>query len=323
MGGPWLSPDRASEGSPLCWFFQEGLFTLSLLPLQDVAVGTEDSPEDSISSAPAILTQLTWTDIPEVSAGWPCPIWQGSLNITYRVGSYSHHSSCSCASLMARRIAACLVCSQRCDRVLHTRTQDSSTEKHRRIPAAHGQRSSAPEWARSRSPQWDRNLRSWLVDTTDYEPSRGRRRTGPRCCHHAARDEAALGPSNSSSQFSPAPSTASEQTLPGQREQSRSLGQDYGLRSWFMEHTDCHHSARRKSRRRARRPHHDRAPRWRATHKASREETLLRQRERSRSPRWGCDLHSRFEDITDHDPSAGRRRRRRRRASVPRRSRLD
>ena len=297
-------------------------------------MGMEDSPEDSSSSAPASPSQLTRPGTREVSAGWLCPVWPGSLSIASRVGSCLHRFFCSCARLLSRRTAVCSVCSQPCDRMLHTGTQDSSTEKHGCIPAACGQRSGAPERAQSRSPQWGRDLRSWLVDTTDYKHSRRRRRTGPRHCVHAATDEPGLGPSDSSSQFAPIPSTALELTLPRQREQSRPLGRGYGLHSWFVENTDCHHSARRTRRRRASPPHHDQAPGDDAAPgpanassgrapipRAAQEQSPLRQRERSRSPWQGYGLRSRSVDITDHDPSSGRRRRRR--VSVPRRSRPD
>ena len=289
-------------------------------------MGTEDSPEDSSSSAPASPSQLTEAGAREVSAGWLCPIRPSSLSITSRVGSCLHRFFCSCARLLFRRTAACLDCSQPCDCMLHTGTQGSSTEEHRHIPAARGQRSGARERAQSRSPQWGRDLRSWLVDTTDYEHARGRRRTAPPSRVHAARDDAAARPSDSSSQFAPTPSAALEQTLPRQREQSRSLCQGYGLRSRFMENTDCHRSARRTRRWRAGPPHRDQAPEddaaaglanassgWAPIPRAAREQTLLRQRQRSRSPWQSCDLRSQFMDTTDYDSSAGRRRRRRKR----------
>ena len=213
------------------------------------------------------------------------------------------------------------VCSQPCNRVLQTGTQDSGKEEHGCTPAACGQSSGARERARSRSPQRGKDLRSWVGDTTDYEPSRGRRRTSSQHRDHTARDKAAPRPSNSCSESGPAPSAALEQTLPGQGDQSRSLCQGHGLHSRFMKRIDSHHSARRIRRRRARRPHRDRAPRddaaagpsnarcrQAATDKAAQEQTLLTQRERSKSPRRGYNLHRRFVDIMDHDPSAGRRR---------------
>jgi len=287
-------------------------------------VGTKDSPEDSSSSALASTSQLTRAGTWEVSSGWLFPTRPSSLSIASRVGSCLHRFFCSCARLLFRRTAACSVCSPPpCDCMLHTGTQDSSTVEHRHIPAARDQRSGARERARSRSPQWGRDLRSSLVDITDYEHSRGRRRTAPPSRVHAARDEAAAGPSDSSSQFAPAPSATLEQTLPRQREQSRSLSQGYGLRSRFVEKTDCHRSARRTRRWRAGPPHRDQvpkndaaagptnaSPRWAPIPRAAKWKTLLRQRERSRSPRWGCDLRSEFMDTTDCDPSAGRRRRR-------------
>ena len=335
MVGPWLSPDRGSGGSLLYWSFQEDLFTFSLLPLQDMAVGTKDSPEDSSSSTPASRSQLTQAGAREVSAGWSCPIIPGSLSITSGVGSWSHGSSCSCARMVFGRKDVFSVCSQPCNRVLQTGTQDSGKEEHGCTPAACGQSSGARERAQSRPPQWGKDLRSWVGDTTDYEPSRGRRRTSSQHRDHTARDKAAPRPSNSSSESGPAPSAALEQTLSGQGDQSRSLCQGHGLHSRFMKRIDSHHSARRIRRRRARRPHRDRAPRddaaagpsnvrcrQAATHRAAQEQTLLRQRERSRSPRRGYNLRRRFVDIMDRDPSAGRRRRRRM-ASVPRRSKPD
>jgi len=213
----------------------------------------EDSPEDSSSSAPASPSQLTWAGAWEVSAGWPCPVWPGSLSIASRVGSCLHHSSCGCARLVSRRTAVFSVCSQPCDHMLHTGTKDSSTEEHGCIPAAHGQRSGARERARSRSPQWGQDLRSWLVDTTDYEHARERWRTAPPHCVHAARDEAAAGPSDSRSHSALAPSAALEQTLLRQRERSRSPRQGCDLRSEFMDAMEYDPSAGRRRRRRRKR----------------------------------------------------------------------
>ena len=44
--------------------------TFSHLSLQDVALGLEDSPQDSGSSAPASTSRLTWAGAWEAVAGW-------------------------------------------------------------------------------------------------------------------------------------------------------------------------------------------------------------------------------------------------------------
>ncbi len=128
-------------------------------------------------------------------------------------------------------------------RVLHTMREDSHKDKHGFSPSSRCQRNGARERARSRSPQWGNDVRSWSVDTTDYDHSAGRRRrTGPPKCDRAPRDDAAPGPSNGSSQSAPTPSAARRQTLPTQRERSRSLRQGYNLRSRFVEITTGDHS---------------------------------------------------------------------------------
>ena len=284
-------------------------------------MGMEDSPEDSSSSAPASTSQLTQAGAQEASAGWP-----GRLSIASYMGSCLHRFFCSCLRLVSRRKAACLVRSPPLA-ALHTVQEDSNKEEHGFSPSSRCQRNGARERARSRSPQWGRDVRSWLVDTTDYDHSTGRRRrrrrrrrSSPPSRDHTPRDDAAPGPSNGTSQSAPAPSAAQEQTLPMQK-QSRSLRQGYALRSRVSETTDYHRSVRRKGRRRASPPHHDRAPRDDAaagpsnasskqapTPRATREHTQLWLRERSRSPHWGYDLCSRFVDTTECDPSAGRRR---------------
>ncbi|KAK4811211.1 hypothetical protein QYF61_021282 [Mycteria americana] len=215
--------------------------------------------------------------------------------------------------------ATCPVPCQPCDRVQHTMGEDNNKEERRFSPSSRCQRNSARERARSRSPQGGNDLHSWFVENTDYDHSAGRRRrrTSPPSHQRAPRDNIAPRPSNASLQLAPAPT---KQSLPRQRERSRSpwLGND--LRSWFVDTMSYDHSAGR--RRRTSHPSCDRtarddtAPgpsnassRSAPACRAAQEQTLLRQRERSRSPLWGSDCHSWFVVATDYDLSAGRRRR--------------
>ena len=299
-------------------------------------MGTEDSPEASGSSATASESQLTWAGAREVSAGWPCSSWPGRLNITSYVSFCLHRFFCACRRLVSRRKAACPVCCQPFDRVQHTVQEDSNKEELGFSPSSRCQRNGARERVRSRSPQWGNDLRSWFVDTTDYNhAARRRRRTGPPICDHAPRDHAAPGPSNGSSQLAPASSAALEQTLLRQRERSRSPQRGYDLRSRFVEYTDYHCSARRRRRRwRTRPPCRDRAPgddaapgpsnassQLARTPRTAREQTLPRRRKRSRSPRWGFDHRSWFVVTMDYDPSVEGRKRRR--VSAPQRCTSD
>ncbi|KAM6191014.1 uncharacterized protein WM294_013204 [Sarcoramphus papa] len=284
---------------------------------KDVAVGTEDSPEASGSSTTASKSQLTWAGAREVSAGWPCSSWPGRLNITSYVSFCLHRFFCACRRLVSRRKAACPVCCQPFNRVQHTVQEDSNKEELGFSPSSRCQRNGARERVRSRSPQWGNDLRSWFVDTTDYNHSaRRRRRTGPPIRDHTLRDHAAPAPSNGSSRLAPASSAALEQTLLRQRERSRSPQRGYDLRSRFVESTDYHCSARRRRRRwktsplrRDRAPGDDAAPgpsnassQLARAPSTAREQTLPRRRERSRSPRWGYDNRSWFVVTMDDDP---------------------
>ncbi|KAK4806103.1 hypothetical protein QYF61_005475 [Mycteria americana] len=271
---------------------------------QDMAVGMEDSAEDSSSSATASKSQLTRAGAQEASAGWPCPISSGRLDI---------------ASYMCRRQPDCPVPCQPSDRVLHTMGEGNNEEERRFSPSSRCQRNSARERARSRSPQGGKDLHSWFVENMDYEHSAGRRRrrTGAPSHQRAPRDGIAPRPSNASSQLAPAPT---EQSLPGQREQSRSPWPGNDLRCWFVDTRNYDHSAGR--RRRTSHPSCDRTARDDAAagpsstssqsapaRRAAQEQTLPRQRERSRSPLWGSDCRSWSVVATDYDLSAGRRRR--------------
>ncbi|KAK4806403.1 hypothetical protein QYF61_016253 [Mycteria americana] len=293
---------------------------------KDVPVGMEDSPEDSNSSATASTSQLSWAGTREGSAGRPWPIWPGGLSITSYVGFCLHRFFCGCVRLVSRRKAACPVCSQPFDRVLHSVPDDHNKEEHRFSPSSRCQRNGAGERARSRSPQWGKDLRSWFVDTTDYDDStwRRRRRTSPPSRGCTPRDNAAPGPSKGSPQLAPAPCAAGEQTLPTQREESRSLQQGYGLCSRVLEIMDDRDSTRRRRRttRKTSSRCRDQSPRDDAAAgpsnasskrapapRAAREQTQQRRRERSRSPRRGCDLRSQFLEITDDQDSTRRRRR--------------
>ncbi|KAK4806402.1 hypothetical protein QYF61_016252 [Mycteria americana] len=293
---------------------------------KDVPVGMEDSPEDSNSSATASTSQLSWAGTREGSAGRPWPIWPGGLSITSYVGFCLHRFFCGCVRLVSRRKAACPVCSQPFHRVLHSVRDDNNKEEHRFSPSSRCQRNGAGGRARSRSPQWGKDLRSWFVDTKDYDDStwRKRRRTSPPSRGCTPRDNAAPGPSKGSPQLAPAPCAAGEQTLPTQREESRSLQQGYGLCSRFLEIMDDRDSTRRRRRttRKTSSRCGDQSPRDDAaagpsnasskrapSPRAAREETQQRRRERSRSPRRGCDLRSQFLEITDDQDSTRRRRR--------------
>lgn len=105
---------------------------------------------------------------------------------------------------------------------------------------------------RSRSPQRGYDLRSRFVEYTDYHCSARRRRRwkrSPPCRDRAPGDDAAPGPSNTSSQLARAPRTAREQTLPRRRERSRSPRWGYDHRSWFVVTMDYDPSAEGRRRR--------------------------------------------------------------------------
>ncbi|KAK2526397.1 hypothetical protein Q9233_008167 [Columba guinea] len=235
--------------------------------------------------------------------------------------------------LVSRRKAVCPLHCYPHDRVLHSAQEDSSKEEWGFSPSAHCQENDARERPRSRSPHWGNDLGSWVVATTDYVHSDGRRgRTSPLSCDPTHRDDRAAVPSNCSSQCAPAPSAAQEQTQPRQRKRSRSPQQGHDLRSQLMEIMDQHRLARSTRRWRISSPCWDRAPREVAAPvprnassqcasvpPAAHKKPQLRHRDRSRSPQRGHDLHSWFVDTTDYDPSTRRRRRRRRKASVPKR----
>ncbi|XP_064492315.1 uncharacterized protein LOC135402783 [Pseudopipra pipra] len=201
------------------------------------------------------------------------------------------------------------------------------------------------ERSRSRSPLWGRDLRSWSVDTTDYDDS-SERRTGPPSRDRGPRDSTAARPSKRICRWAPAPRAAQEQTLLRQREPSRSVRGTYNLcrkdtgrersrsrsplwgrdlRSWSVDTTDYDDS----SERRTGPPSRDRGPRdstaarpskricrWAPAPRAAQEQTLLRQREPSRSVQGTYNLRSRFVPYTDYDRSL--RKRKRERTSPPR-----
>ncbi|XP_074973479.1 ubiquitin carboxyl-terminal hydrolase 17-like protein 6 isoform X3 [Phalacrocorax aristotelis] len=214
---------------------------------KDVAAGMEESPGDSGSSARASTSQPTWAGAREASAGWLCPIWPGRLSITSCVGFCWHRFFCSFTRLVSRRKADCLVCSPPSGRLLHTMQEDSNKEE--RGPSPSSQRKGGRERPRSRSPQWGSDLRSWVVDPTDYDHSAGRRkRTSPASLDRAPRHGAAPGPSKSSCQSAPAASAAQEQSLPKQREQRRCCQRGYDIHSPPVEHRGCRRSARKRKR---------------------------------------------------------------------------
>ncbi|KAK2526409.1 hypothetical protein Q9233_008179 [Columba guinea] len=227
---------------------------------QDMAGGMEDSAEDSSSSAPAITSQQSRAGAQEAAEGWPCPIWPGRINSSSSLGSCLRRFFHGCLRLVSRRKAACPLRCHPCDRVLHSAQEDSSKEERGFSPSAPCQENGARERRRSRSPHWGNDLRSWVVETADYEHSdRRRRRTSPFSYDSTHRDEAAPIPSSSSSQSAPAPPLSSSsnsqsvpapraaqgQTRPRMRHRSRSPRRDYDLRSRFLEITDQHRSARR------------------------------------------------------------------------------
>ncbi|XP_064492312.1 uncharacterized protein LOC135402781 [Pseudopipra pipra] len=207
-----------------------------------------------------------------------------------------------------------------------------------------GMKDTGRERSRSRSPLWGRDLRSWSVDTTDYDDS-SERRTGPPSRDRGPRDSTAARPSKRICRWAPAPRAAQEQTLLRQREPSRSVRGTYNLcrkdtgrersrsrsplwgrdlRSWSVDTTDYDDS----SERRTGPPSRDRGPRdstaarpskricrWAPAPRAAQEQTLLRQREPSRSVQGTYNLRSRFVPYTDYDRSL--RKRKRQRTSPP------
>lgn len=323
FGRPLAVPSHSFRGFPTVLVLSGGKGrTFSQLSLQDVAVGTEDSPEHSSSSATASTSQLTAAGAREASAGWPCPTWPGRLSIVSFVGFCLNRFFCGCRRLVSRRKAVCQVRCQPLQPVLHPVQEDSKKEKHGFGPSSRCERNGARDRARSRSPQWGNDLRSWPVDTTDYDCSAARRRrTSPPRCYQAPAVGAASGHSSASSRQAPTPKAAREQSVPMQRERSRSPLRGNELQSWFADTTNYEPSAGRRRRRRPSPPSRDRTPRdataprpssarsqLAPAPRAAQQKTVLRKRERSGSLRRGYALRSRFVDTTQDEPSAGRRR---------------
>ena len=169
-----------------------------------------------------------------------------------------------------------------------------------------------------RSPRRSYDLCSQLVEHREYHQSPKRRRTSPPSHCHAPRIDTSQGLSNSFSESPPAPRSSGEKSLLRQRKRSRSPRRGYDLRSQFVEYKEYAPSARR--RRTTSPPSYDHAPNDNATPgtsnsssqnpapSATREQTLLRQRERSRSPQRGYDPHSWLVEYTEYHHSARRRR---------------
>ena len=150
--------------------------TFSQLSLQDVAVGTEDSPENSGSSVPASTNWLTWAGAWEAFSGWLIRVWPGQLGTASCVSSSLHCLICRCLRLVSRREAVCSLCSQSFGRVLDTVPDESNKEEHGFSPSSPCQRNCDKERARSTSLLHSCDLRSRFVETTDCGLSAGRRR---------------------------------------------------------------------------------------------------------------------------------------------------
>ena len=278
----------------------------------------EDTPEDSSSFTGASTNQLTATGPWEAAAGWLWLLWAGGLSITSYMGSRLHRFFCGCGRLLARQKAACPDWCQPRHCALHSVREQDDKEEHGFSASSRCQRNSARERTRSRSLQWGNNLRSWFVHTMDYDHSARRtRRTSLPSRDHAPNDNPVPGCSSGSSQYSPAPRDAREQTLVRKRERSRSPRRGYSLRSRFVEYKEYAPSARR--RRTTSPPSYDHAPSDNATPGTSNsssqnpapsatwEQTLLRQRE-IRSPRCSYDLCSQLGEHREYHQSSKRRR---------------
>ncbi|KAM9599132.1 uncharacterized protein ACIBXB_004515 [Morphnus guianensis] len=266
----------------------------ALLPrTKDVAVGTEDAPEDCSSSTRTRTSQLNQADAQDASAAWA-----------------GRRSTALCAS---RTQPGFPFRCQRFDRGPHAAQRDDE-EEDGFTSCSCCQRNGARERAWSNLPQRDKDFRSCLVATKDYNYS-ARRRTSPSH-EQAPRDDSA--PWTSSSRWAPASRAPWEQRLLQEREQSQSLRCGCKLCRGFMGYTDDHGSARRRrtsppSRKQA--PRDDSPPwtsnsssRWAPASRAAWEQRLLRDRERSRSPLRGYNLCRGFMGYTDDRGSATRRR---------------
>ncbi|XP_064492710.1 ubiquitin carboxyl-terminal hydrolase 42-like isoform X2 [Pseudopipra pipra] len=183
-----------------------------------------------------------------------------------------------------------------------------------------GMKDTGRERSRSRSPLWGRDLRSWSVDTTDYDDS-SERRTGPPSRDRGPRDSTAARPSKRICRWAPAPRAAQEQTLLRQREPSRSVRGTYNLRSRFVQYTDYDRSLRKRKRQRTSPPCCDQvlvntavpgpskaSSKQALMLRAAQEQTRQRQREQRRSTWRGYDRHSQFGQHTDYRPSEKKRR---------------
>ncbi|XP_040977838.1 serine/arginine repetitive matrix protein 2-like [Aquila chrysaetos chrysaetos] len=280
-----------------------------LLPrTKNTAVGREDSPEDTSSSTRTSTSQLNWADAREASAARP-----GGRSV---------------ASYTSRTQPGFPFCRQLFDLGLHAAQHDDDEEEEDGFSSCSCcQRNVIRERAWSSFPQRDNDFRSWLTVPTDYSLSARRRRSPSR--EEALRDDSPPWTSNASSRWAPASRAAREQRLLRERTRSRSPRRGYTLRSRFVEYADCRGSARR---RRTSPPSHEQTPRddspaWTSNTSSKRvpasrdagEQTQLRERTRSRSPRRGYNLCSRFVEYTDDHRSARGGRRRSVRRSPPRR----
>lgn len=184
-----------------------------------------------------------------------------------------------------------------------------------RTMSTHCQRTSARKRIQNRSLQWGNDHCSWFMNSTGSSKSTGRKRASPPGRDHAFKDGTASGPFNRSCQWAPSSSAAWVQHLPRQREQSQSSQQGYDICRRFVEITDYHPSVRKSWWRSP--PHCDQDPKDDTPEGSSKKanapcaaqkQSLLRQREQSKSPQQGYDLRRQFVEITDYHQSAKRRR---------------
>ena len=169
---PFLVPGKLRHFEHLSW--------------QDMASGAEEAPERSGSAVTATASQLQRAGRWEAAADNPCSICLGQMDDAAYVDGCFHAFCFGCIRRWAATRAACPLCRQPFDRVLHTVRADDDYQEYVVGSSARRQRTAARERVRSRSPQRRYHVRP---RPNNAEPAAGRR--GPAGRRRGVRGDAA------------------------------------------------------------------------------------------------------------------------------------
>ena len=198
---------RWAESKPECPPCQTSSSTLHV-SLGRTASRAEEAMAESGSAARAGgVSQPPQAGPAEAAADSQCPICLGDIKKAAYVAFCLHCFCFACIRQWARRTAACPVCRQPFEQLLHSVRGDDDYEEYVVGLPPRLRRRMAMERARSRSPQRRYNLRR---RPTTSRPAAGR--SGPGGPDSAQRQGAAPGPSNATSHQAPAPSASREPT---------------------------------------------------------------------------------------------------------------